>query len=93
MQVLCKVSPTVADIHCPVCHQSFHLYFERTSTAERAQSRLRVLDALQAQHTSTHSPTDSPAAHPRTGFNVPAWSGPAAFSGAALLGGVQSWAL
>ncbi len=89
MQVLCKTSPTSADIHCPVCQQSFHLYFERTSQAERAQSRLRVLDALEAQHTSTPGPD----AHPRTGFNVPAWSGPAAFSGAALLGGVQSWAL
>ena len=89
MQVLCKVSPSLADIHCPVCHQSFHLYWERTSAAERAQTRLRVLDALSAQHTSTHTAD----AHPRTGFNVPSWSGPAAFSGAALLGGVQSWAL
>ena len=89
MQVLCKVSPTAADIHCPVCDQAFHLYFERTSPAERAESLLQVLDALKAQHTSTATPD----AHPRTGFNVPAWSGPAAFSGAALLGGAQTWSL
>ena len=90
MQVLCKASSTIADIHCPVCHQSFHLYFERTSPAERAQTRLRVLDALAAQHTGTHA---TEHAHPRTGFNVPTWSGVPAFSGAALLGGAQTWSL
>lgn len=89
MQVLCKASASAADIHCPVCHQSFHLYFERTSPAERAQTRLRVLDSLAAQHTTTPTPD----AHPRTGFNLPAWSGVPQFSGAALLGGSSLWSL
>ena len=89
MQVLCKISPTLADIRCPLCQQSFHLYWERTSAAERAQTRHRILDALAAHHTSTPTPD----AHPRTGFNIPSWSGIPAFSGAALLGGAPGWSL
>jgi hypothetical protein len=47
------------------------------------------MEALEQQHSSSPGVD----AHPRVGFNVPDWSGAARFSGAALLGGAENWAL
>jgi len=89
MQVLCKLSNTVSDVRCNVCGQGFLVYWSRTSLVEQEVTRRKVVDALALQH-GTSSSAD---VHPRTGFNVPQWEGPAHFSGAALLGGVENWSL
>ena len=87
MQVLCKASNTVSDVRCKVCGQGFLVYWSRTSRAEQDQTRRHVIDAL-AQH---HGDSNTAQAHPRTGFNVPHWSGLPTFSAAALLGGAPTW--
>jgi hypothetical protein len=89
MQALCKPSNTATDIHCNVCGQGFALYWSRTSLEEREAAREKIAEAL-ALH---HATTDSAQAHPRSGFNVPEWQGLARFSGAALLGGAEAWAI
>jgi hypothetical protein len=89
MQVLCKLSHTASDVRCRVCGQGFLVYWSRNSRAEQAASRGMVIEALAAQHASSHSEH----VHPRTGFNVPAWSGRPSVSGAALLGGYQEFAV
>ena len=77
------------DVTCKVCGQGFLVYWARTSRSERERTRRSLVDAL-ARH---HEGTATEHAHPRTGFTIPSWSGVAAFSGAALLGGAQSWAI
>jgi hypothetical protein len=89
MQVLCRISHTESDVRCTVCGQGFLVYWSRTSSTERDTTRRLVVEALARQHHS--SATES--VHPRTGFNVPDWSGLPHFSAAALLGGSQSWSL
>ena len=89
MQVLCKLSDTVSDVRCKVCGQGFLVYWSRTSQSEQEATLRHVLDALAAHHTTTQTAD----AHPRSGFNVPDWSGGARFSGAALLGGAEGWSL
>ena len=85
MQVLCKISDTVSDVRCKVCGQGFLVYWSRTSRAEQDATRRQVIEALANQHSTSNS-TD---VHPRTGFNIPDWSGHPSFSAAALLGGGQ----
>ena len=89
MQVLCKVSDTISDICCDVCGQGFLVYWSRTSQSEQAATRRQVVAALAAHHSTSNAPD----AHPRSGFNVPEWSGGARFSGAALLGGAEGWSI
>ena len=89
MQVLCKISNSASDVHCKVCGQGFLVYWSRTSKMEQEATRRQVLEALERHHTNTKTEH----AHPRTGFNVPDWSGLARFSGAALLGGAENWSL
>ena len=90
MQVLCKLSNTVSDVRCKVCGQGFLVYWARTSRKEQEETRRHVIEALAKQHDDSSS---SEHVHPRTGFTVPAWSGVASFSAAALLGGAQSWSI
>jgi hypothetical protein len=91
MQVLCKLSNTVSDVRCKVCGQGFLVYWSRTSVAEQESTRRHVIEALAKQHTSSNS--NSADVHPRSGFNVPEWSGLPHFSGAALLGGAENWSV
>jgi len=90
MQVLCKVSNTVSDVRCKVCGQGFLVYWSRTSRTEQEATRRQVIQALAEQHSASSS---TEHVHPRTGFNVPDWSGLPNFSAAALLGGAQSWSI
>ena len=89
MQVLCKVSDTVSDIRCEICGQGFRVYWSRTSQAEQDATRRHVVEALARQHSSSNSDQ----VHPRTGFNIPEWSGLPNFSAAALLGGAHNWSV
>jgi hypothetical protein len=87
MQVLLRKSTTRQDILCPACNQSFRVYWERTSPAERQTMRAIVEAELRHQHAA--DPTSS--AHPEIPFNLPDWAGPPQFSGAALLGGLTGF--
>ena len=87
MQVLLRKSDDRQDVHCTVCGQGFRLYWERTSVAEQDTMRAAVLDELRSQHADDQTP----AAHPRAPFNVPRWTGPPQYSGAALLGGLSGF--
>jgi hypothetical protein len=89
MQVLCKRTNSNAEVHCRVCGQGFLVYWARTSRTEREAARHSIVEGL-ATH---HAESNSPHVHPRTGFTVPSWPGPPAFSSAALLGGAQGWSL
>ncbi len=89
MQVLCKISNTVSDVRCKVCGQGFLIYWSRTSQIEREATRSQVVQALAEQHASSNSEH----VHPRTGFNIPDWSGLPDFSAAALLGGAANWSV
>jgi hypothetical protein len=87
MQVLLRKSDESNDINCAVCGQGFRVYWERTSTEERATITPTILEDLRLQHA-----TDSTsAAHPSSPFNVPEWNGAPQFSGAALLGGLSGF--
>ena len=89
MQVLCKSTNGNAETHCCVCGQGFVLFWERQSHAERIEAMREIQKTLRDQH--RHQP--GPQAHPASGFLVPEWNGPLAFSGAAILGHAPSWAL
>ncbi len=86
MQVLCKSNSERAEIRCEVCGQGFALYWERQTTQEQAEALAEVRVALKNHHRSE----TTASAHPVSGFLVPAWDGPIAFSGAAMLGNVPS---
>jgi hypothetical protein len=89
MQVLCKSTIGSGEVKCCVCGQGFVMFWERQSRAERAEAIREIQAALRGHH----SKVASPQAHPRSGFLVPAWDGPVAFSGAAILGDAPTWAL
>ena len=89
MQVLCKTSNTVSDVRCQVCGQGFLVFWARSSRKEQEETRQHVIEALAQQHATSASAD----VHPRTGFNVPDWSGLPTFSAAALLGGVNHWSI
>jgi len=89
MQVLCKSSNEGSETRCSVCGQGFRLFWERQSPSERTQA-LREIEITLRKH---HYNQAGPEAHPQRGFLVPEWNGPIAFSGAAILGRVPSWAL
>jgi len=83
MQVLCKLSDSSSDVHCPICGQGFLLYWERSSRTQQEATRHSIQQALQDHHLDS---TDT-GAHPEAAFNIPNWSGSPQFSAAALLGG------
>jgi hypothetical protein len=86
---MCKSSNQEAETCCSVCGQGFALYWERQNKMERAATLKEVAKTLR----SHHKKQAGPEAHPDRGFLVPEWNGPAAFSGAAILGNAPSWAL
>jgi hypothetical protein len=86
MQVLCKTSNVSIETRCSVCGQGFALYWERQTANEKAESLMEV-EAVLRHH---HRRETGVAAHPDHGFLVPAWDGPIAFSGAAMLGNAPS---
>jgi hypothetical protein len=89
MQVLLKSSDRAADFHCEVCGEGFALFCERKTEQEQAEVLAMVRSAIHSHHSD-----DAPGhAHPRSGFLIPAWSGPIEFSGAALLSNAPVWAL
>ena len=90
MQVLCKSSQAAPDVQCPVCGESFQLFWERTSRTERIQTLNKILQALTDHHNTATEAEPSP--HPEGAFNIPSWSGHPQFSGAALLGGFPEFA-
>ena len=89
MQVLCKSSEGAVETRCSICGQGFLLFGERQTRMERAEA-LREIDLVLREH---HLEGFESKVHPTKGFLVPAWDGPIAFSGAALLGNAPAWAL
>jgi hypothetical protein len=89
MQVLCKSTGGNAELHCCVCGQGFVMFWERQSRTERREA-LHDIQEMLRQH---HHTAPGPEVHPRTGFLVPEWNGPIAFSGAAILGNAPVWEL
>ncbi len=84
MQVLCIVtSEDACDVQCPCCQQKYTIYYSRQGKQEREEALETVRTALLEHH--LRNPLAS--AHPGDAFNVPAWSGPAHASAAALLSG------
>jgi len=89
MQVLLKSTETIVETRCSVCGQGFAMFWERQTRMERSEA-LREIDAALRSHHQRGAGTD---VHPEKGFLVPAWDGPVAFSGAAILGNAPVWAL
>jgi hypothetical protein len=89
MQVLCKSSNERVEAQCSVCGQGFELYWERQTPAEQAES-LKEVEAALRDH---HSNNPDASAHPADGFLIPAWDGPLAYSGAAILGNAPNAAV
>ena len=89
MQVLLKSSDENAATRCGVCGQGFAMYWERQTREEQAE----LLHEVEATLESHHRGDNCASVHPDHGFVVPAWDGPVAFSGAAILGNAPYWAL
>jgi hypothetical protein len=89
MQVLCKSTNGNSEVQCCVCGQGFVLFWERQSRVERVEALKEIQKTLRSHH-ETQAGCE---AHPQTGFLVPEWNGPTAFSGAAILGHAPTWAL
>lgn len=82
MQVLCMASnDEQADVVCATCGQHYDVYYSRPFTSECETALASVLSTLLEHHANDASA----AAHPGEVFNVPAWSGHAHMSAAALL--------
>lgn len=65
MQVLCKASESEYDVQCPICGQSFLIYWTRSSAEDRA-ARVEIQQALLTHHAKDRSPE----AHPSLEFSV-----------------------
>ena len=84
MQVLCMATDEAgADLICETCGQKYAVYYSRRCEPECEKALEAVRVVLQEHHAADASSD----AHPGTIFNVPAWSGSADMSGAALLSG------
>jgi hypothetical protein len=92
-QVLCKLSNEASDVRCTICGQGFLVYWSRFSRAEQDASRRLIQESLRSQHAHSLASGEATEAHPRTGFNVPEWTGMPDFSAAALLSGVSAHAV
>lgn len=88
MQVLLKSAEKGVETRCSVCGQGFVMFWERQTKVERAEALREVETVLRKHH---HA--DGQHVHPERGFLVPAWDGPIAYSGAAILGNAPVWAL
>jgi hypothetical protein len=86
MQALCIPAKENTDIACKICGARFTLAWSRRADAESADAREMIFNELAQQHL-LH---EGPSAHSARAFTVPAWSGPAEVSGAALLGFVTT---
>jgi len=89
MQVLCKSTNGNAEVQCCVCGQGFVIFWERQSRSERTEAIHEIQKTLRGHHENVAGPE----AHPQSGFLIPEWDGPIAFSGAAILGHAPTWAL
>ena len=89
MQVLLKSTESEVETRCSVCGQGFAMFWERQTKMERSEA-LREIESTLRHH---HHAGGGPQVHPVKGFLVPAWDGPIAFSGAAILGNAPVWAL
>jgi hypothetical protein len=89
MQVLLKSADAAVETRCSVCGQGFVMFWERQTAMERGTA-LREIESTLRRH---HHVGAGPDVHPVKGFLVPAWDGPIAFSGAAILGNAPVWAL
>ena len=84
MQALCIVTADeTCDVQCSCCGQRYSVYYARQDRGEREET-LSLIHQVLAEH---HLRNPLSTAHPGDAFNVPAWSGPAHASAAALLGG------
>ncbi len=88
MQVLLKSADSAVETRCTVCGQGFVMFWERQTRMERAEALREIEQTLRYHH---HKGGEH--VHPEKGFLVPAWDGPVAFSGAAILGNASVWAL
>ncbi len=88
MQVLLKATESGVETRCSICGQGFAMFWERQTRMERSDA-MREIDAVLRHHHHAGG-TD---VHPSKGFLVPAWDGPVALSGAAILGNAPAWAL
>ena len=87
MQVLLRRSEFRQDIHCSVCGQGFRLYWELSSSPERATMRSIVVGELRDHHSREQGGDETAAAHPFDLFRLPGWSGSPKFSRKSLLAG------
>ncbi len=71
MQVLCKKTSGLAEVHCCVCGQGFVMFWDRQPASERIAARHEIQESLRRQHLGT----TGREAHPQGGFLVPEWSG------------------
>jgi hypothetical protein len=83
MQVLCISNEGYPNVECKICGQKYALYFERSSQPEQEEA----IEMVQQTLVNHHVLGNEFSVHPQKPFNVPAWSGPAHMSGAAILGG------
>ncbi len=82
MQALCIPSHEDTDVECTICGARFTLAWSHKADAEKPNSIQMVMNELAQQHMHHRGAS----AHSKRPFTVPAWSGPAHMSGAALLG-------
>jgi hypothetical protein len=66
MQVLCRVSENASDVQCPICGQSFLIYWTRSSAAHDRSGRVEIQQALLGHHAHDRAA----AAHPLREFSV-----------------------
>ncbi len=90
MQVLLRRSEFRQDIRCSVCGQGFRLYWELSSSPERATMRSIVLGELRDHHSREQGGDITAAAHPFDLFRSPTWIGSPQFSHAKRLAGQSS---
>ncbi len=55
MQVLCERSNAGNDVRCEVCGQGFVVHWTRMAPAQRATTRVRVIQTLRRQHMDERS--------------------------------------
>ena len=65
MQILCKASESECDVQCPICGQSFLIYWTRSSAEDRS-ARVEIQQALLSHHSRDREHT----AHPSREFSV-----------------------
>jgi hypothetical protein len=65
MQILCKASESECDVQCPICGQSFLIYWTRSSAEDRS-ARVEIQQALLSHHSRDREQT----AHPSREFSV-----------------------